>query len=481
MHSKYFLYLAGAILLAGNLGFGQSINSGTLTGIVTDPSGASPAGAPKVELRNAVTGYQHAVNTAADGTFRFNSVQSNTYQLTVSAAGFAAASQQVEIHGSVPVNVNLTLQLAAENTTVNVEASGATVETDPSAHEDVDRSSFLKLPTFDAGGQLSQAITYSTGGVAADANGFFHPLGDHAQVSFVIDGQPISDQQSKMFSTQMPTNALQSMELISGAPDAQYGDKSSLIVNASTRSGLGASKPFGSIESQWGSFGTWGGSATFGFGGPKYGNFTAVNASRSGHFLDSPELLPIHDIGNNESIVDRIDWQPDGADSFHLNLFVARNWFQIPNSLRSTRPGSEAARAHLEHRAGLPAHVRLARVVDRQPLWAQGSVQLLRQPQSFCGYADYRFSESLPNELRLESGYFLYDRNTRFQARHAGATDPPARKLSVCRNRSDLQSSVPECCRGLPAAAGSDRSGSVFEDQFLVCWESEPAAWNRTL
>ncbi len=122
------------------------------------------------------------------------------------------------------------------------------------------------------------------------------------------------------------------MELISGSPDAQYGDKSSLIVNASTRSGLGASKPFGSIDSDWGSFGTWGGSATFGFGGPKYGNFTAVNASRSGHFLDSPELLPIHDIGNNESIVDRIDWQPDGADSFHLNLFVARNWFQIPNS-----------------------------------------------------------------------------------------------------------------------------------------------------
>ncbi len=205
MHSKYFLYLAGAILLAGNGVFAQSINSGTLTGTVTDPSGAALAGA-KIELRNAVTGFQHTVNAASDGTFRFNNVQANTYQLSASAVGFAGVNQKVEIHGSVPVNVNLTLPLAAENTTVNVEASGATVDTDPSAHEDVDRSSFLKLPTFDPGGQLSQAITYSTGGVAADANGFFHPLGDHAQVSFVIDGQPISDQQSKMFSTQMPTN-----------------------------------------------------------------------------------------------------------------------------------------------------------------------------------------------------------------------------------------------------------------------------------
>ena len=52
---------------------------------------------------------------------------------------------------------------------------------------------------------------FSSGAVAADSNGFFHPLGDHAQTSFSIDGQPISDQQSKNFSTQIPLNALQSI------------------------------------------------------------------------------------------------------------------------------------------------------------------------------------------------------------------------------------------------------------------------------
>ena len=36
--------------------------------------------------------------------------------------------------------------------------------------------------------------------------------------------------------------------------------------------------------------------------------------------------------GNNESILDRLDWQPGGSDAFHLNLFVARNWFQVPNA-----------------------------------------------------------------------------------------------------------------------------------------------------
>ncbi len=103
-------------------------------------------------------------------------------------------------------------------------------------------------------------------------------------------------------------------------------------MNATTRSALGVTKAFGSLESGWGSFGTWNGSASFGIGGTNWGNFIVVNGIRSGRFLDTPEFLPIHDVGNNESIFDRFDWQPDGKDSLHLDLFTARNWFQVPNS-----------------------------------------------------------------------------------------------------------------------------------------------------
>ena len=67
-------------------------------------------------------------------------------------------------------------------------------------------------------------------------------------------------------------------------------------------------------------------------GGAKVGNFLAVNAIRSGRFLDTPEFTPIHDIGNNGTIFDRFDYQPTSRDAFHLNLFAARNWFQIPNN-----------------------------------------------------------------------------------------------------------------------------------------------------
>jgi hypothetical protein len=326
----HFLNRITLALLAAGAGFSQSINSGTVTGVVADPTGAVIAAAG-VQLRNQLTGYEQATKTDTTGAFRFNNVPPNPYQLSVTADGFSPATQTVDVHGSLPITVNVTLKLAAEVTTVDVQALGAAVESDPSTHQDVDRSSFLKLPSFNPASGLSEAVTYSTGAVAADANGFFHPLGDHAQVSYMVDGQPISDQQSKMFSTQIPLNALESMELITGSPDARYGDKTSLIVNSTTRSGLAAAKPFGSIESEWGSFGTWGGAATLGFGTPKFGNFTALNGLRSGHFLDTPEFLPVHDRGNNESIFDRLDWQPAAKDALHLNLFTARNWLQVPN------------------------------------------------------------------------------------------------------------------------------------------------------
>jgi hypothetical protein len=301
-------------------------------GTVNDPSGAVVPGAT-ITIRNPVSGYFQKVTSGNSGEFRLVNIPPNSYHVRVEAPGFTAFSQDVAIKNSVPIQVNAKLLLPSEATTVNVEAEGANlIEVDPSAHVDADRNQILKLPASDPGAGLSQAITYSTGGVAADANGFFHPLGDHAQVSFVIDGQPISDQQSKVFSTQLPTNAIQSMQLTTGAPAAEFGDKSSLVDQITTRSGLGSGRIFGNVDTYYGTFGTVGGSVGLGFGNSKIGNFLALDGSRSGRFLDTPELAAFHDKGNNQTIFDRFDYQPTARDVIHLNLFAARNWIQIPNS-----------------------------------------------------------------------------------------------------------------------------------------------------
>jgi hypothetical protein len=157
-------------------------------------------------------------------------------------------------------------------------------------------------------------------------------MGDHAENSFSVDGQPITDQQSKVFSNQIPLDSIQSLEVISGAPPAEYGDKTSLIINVTTRSGQGETTPHGSVTASYGSFGSTGGGFDLGYGGEKWGNFIAVGGLNSGRFLDPPEFSVMHDKGNQENVFDRVDYQFSSANSVHLNSGYTRSWFQTPNS-----------------------------------------------------------------------------------------------------------------------------------------------------
>lgn len=303
---------------------------GTIDGTVVDPSGALVAGADVV-LTNSLTGYKQSGKSGANGGFRFANIPPNQYNLQITLAGFQTYTQDVAVRTQVPIQLKVSLALAGATETVNVEATPDTIENVPTAHTDVNQNLIATLPIASTGQGLSDAITLTSGGVVADSNGFFHPQGDHAETTYVVDGQQISDQQNKTFSTQLPPNAFQSLELVTSAPGAEYGGKTGLIVNTVTRSGLGQ-KPTASFDAYYGSFGTFGEDATFGIGGPKWGNFLVINSGRSGRFLDSPEFTPFHDIGNTQTIFDRVDYQPTGVDSFHLDMFAARNWFQIPNT-----------------------------------------------------------------------------------------------------------------------------------------------------
>ncbi len=91
-----------AALLSGASVFGQSINSGTVSGQVTDPSGAFIAGA-NVRLTNAVTGFEQMLVTDNSGTFRFNNVPVNNYHLDGYVPGFNTVQQNVDVRNSVPV------------------------------------------------------------------------------------------------------------------------------------------------------------------------------------------------------------------------------------------------------------------------------------------------------------------------------------------------------------------------------------------
>ncbi len=320
--------------------FAQSVGTaGTIEGSVIDPSGAVVQSAT-VTLSNDFMNYSVTSVTDEKGQFYFSNIPPSTYHLVVTTASFALSHQDLTIRSKVPLNVQVKLQLKGNSETVNVKAEAATVDDTVVSHVEIDSGVFSKLPTISVASGLSDIITLGTPGVVADSNGFFHSLGDHAQMSLSVDNQPITDQQGNIYSTQLPPNAVQSVEVIYGITPAEYGDKTSLVANTITRSGLG-SPTHGSLSTQYGSFGTGGGDATLGFGNRKVGNFTALNLIRSGRFLDTPEYAILHAIGNSENAFNRSDYRPSEVDTIHLNLFYARNWFQIPNSIDQETSGQD--------------------------------------------------------------------------------------------------------------------------------------------
>jgi hypothetical protein len=197
----------------------QSGNASSVRGTVTDPSGAVIPGAT-IRLSNAASGLDRTVTSDATGEFEIGNIPFNNYQLNVTAPGFASQRQSLVLRSSVAASLKVVLQIAAADSTVTVEAAGDLVETDPTFHTDVDRDMFIKVPLESQSSSLSALVTATTPGVSADSNGLFHGLGDHASNSFSVDGQAITDQQSKVFSNQVPSNSIQSIQVIAGAPPA---------------------------------------------------------------------------------------------------------------------------------------------------------------------------------------------------------------------------------------------------------------------
>src|SRR5216684_7201341 len=303
----------GAIPARAQLG-----NSGSIEGVVKDETGGVVAGA-KVEISNPVTGYRRETVTGSDGSFRFANVPFNPYHMVASAAGFSSYTQDVDVRSTVPTTAQVSLRVgSAAATSITVQAEGADlVEKDPTFHTDVDTSLTERLPLESQSSSVSSLVTLVSPGVVADSNGLFHGLGDHAENSFSVDGQPITDQQSKVFSNQIPLDSIQSMEVISGAPPAEYGDKTSLVIKVTTRSGLGVTQPTGSVTTSYGSFGSSTVGGNLAIGGAKWGNFISLNGLNTGRFLDPPEFVVIHAKGNEENAFDRFDFQPTMADTIH--------------------------------------------------------------------------------------------------------------------------------------------------------------------
>jgi hypothetical protein len=322
--------VVAAALVPGSLDAQELGGAGTVQGTLTDPSGGVMQ-AVEVKLSNPVSGLSRTAVTDATGKFVFRNLPPNPYHMTIEAQGFKSVERDIDVRSGVPIQIDMKLEVGVTESVSVVGHAEDLLERDPTAHTDIDTSRIEKMP-IEAQAGLNQVITLASPGVVSDSNGFFHPVGDHAQTQFSIDNQPVTDQQSRIYSNQISADAVQSMEVITGVAPAEYGDKTSLVVHIVTKSGLDQPKPTGSASFEYGSFKTLTGDLNVGVGSPTVGNFLAVTGLRTDRYLDPPELESLHNQGNRQNIFDRLDVHPNDRDSFHLDAMWGRSSFQVPNT-----------------------------------------------------------------------------------------------------------------------------------------------------
>ncbi|MCA1620764.1 MAG: TonB-dependent receptor [Acidobacteria bacterium] len=113
-----FLFLLTAAVPA----FGQN-TTGSVSGVVNDPSGATVAGA-NVALRNNETGITRNTTSNDNGEYTFPSVEPGRYTLTVEASGFKkAVAPDVVVEVGVPARTTMTLEVGAVSEVVTVTAA----------------------------------------------------------------------------------------------------------------------------------------------------------------------------------------------------------------------------------------------------------------------------------------------------------------------------------------------------------------------
>jgi hypothetical protein len=122
--------LLALLIGSPNRTYAQLAGSGTITGSVTDPSGAVVPGAD-VTIRNTDTGIEHKVQTTDAGVYTGSFIQPGHYEVEVRKAGFAGSMHkdlQLQVGQTLTVNVSLSVQAAQQEVTVTVSPSVVDVQ-----------------------------------------------------------------------------------------------------------------------------------------------------------------------------------------------------------------------------------------------------------------------------------------------------------------------------------------------------------------
>ena len=328
-----------------------------LRGVVRDSQGLPLPGA-EVRLSKRLTALERTATASDQGHFQVANVPLDSYELRVEFPGFAPHIRQIDLRTSVPVEIEVMLDLAAQSTSVTVMPDEALIDTTSAGtRTQISMSQIEQLPA-PLGSRGLESVLVTFPGFSQNANGAIHPRGAHNQMTFVVDGLAISDQLTGAFANSLDAGVVQTAELMTGNVPAEFGSKVSGVAVLTSRSGLGISRrAAGDVMVSRAGFDTWHGAIQLGGGTRRNGYFGSLTAMRTDRFLDQVSLDNLHNAGRFARGFLRYDFHATDRDMFRVQAMGGRSHFEIAN-LRSQHAAGQDQRQTLADGAAWASYLR---------------------------------------------------------------------------------------------------------------------------
>jgi len=237
------------VLLLGSASVVQAqIYYGTITGTVTDSTGAAISGAA-ISVKNVGTGATYTTTSSDAGVYSVAQLPIGVYEVRVSQKGFKEfVATNVEVHTSTNTEVNAQLPIGAATETVTVEASDVQVQTATASVGEVVEGqqvrelplkgeNFMGLVTLSPG--VSVANTFNSQDKGLQGGSDFSVNGNSYQDNlFLVDGVNNNDVGSGRTILVYPaTETIAEFKMVRNAYGPEYGQAAGSIISITTKSG----------------------------------------------------------------------------------------------------------------------------------------------------------------------------------------------------------------------------------------------------
>ena len=313
---------------------------------VRDASGG-PIGGAMVTLSLDAGGAEQQRRTDTNGHLRFVNLPWQRFRIGVQALNFDSQQRVVSLRSNVPEKIEFTLSIAgATESLIVLEKIDVAVDPEQTGSRTLISRESIEQLAKGGGSRGIEQVLATFPGFAQNANGAIHPRGAHNQMTFVVDGMPISDQLGGAFANAIDPALVETLELYTGNIPAEYGNKVSAVAQITTRSGFGLGRKFsGSLSGQAGQFDALSQTVQMAGESGKLSWTAMVLGVKSNRYLDSVSLDNLHNGGNSQRFFTRLDYQASGRDTIRLFSMGGQAGFESANLRSQHRNGMRQRQA----------------------------------------------------------------------------------------------------------------------------------------